>query len=43
MHKRIEAMKLAYADVRRYDADPRTNDVPVAHCSRRTTRGNAPR
>jgi gamma-glutamyltranspeptidase/glutathione hydrolase len=30
MHKRIEAMKLAYADVRRYDADPRTYDVPVA-------------
>ena len=30
MHKRIEAMKLAYADVRRYNADPRTNDVPVA-------------
>jgi gamma-glutamyltranspeptidase/glutathione hydrolase len=30
MHKRIEAMKLAYSDVRRYDADPRTIDVPVA-------------
>ena len=30
MHKRIEAMKLAYADVRRYDADPRTYDTPVA-------------
>ncbi len=30
MHKRIEAMKLAYADVRRYNADPHTNDVPVA-------------
>ncbi len=29
MHKRIEAMKLAYADVRRYNADPRTADVPV--------------
>ena len=29
MHKRIEAMKLAYADVRRYNADPRTYDVPV--------------
>jgi gamma-glutamyltranspeptidase/glutathione hydrolase len=29
-HKRIEAMKLAYADVRRYDADPHTYDVPVA-------------
>ncbi len=30
MHKRIEAMKLAYADIRRYNADPRTYDVPVA-------------
>jgi gamma-glutamyltranspeptidase / glutathione hydrolase len=29
MHKRIEAMKLAYADVRRYNADPRTADIPV--------------
>ncbi len=29
MHKRIEAMKLAYADVRRYDADPRTYNAPV--------------
>ena len=29
MHKRIEAMKLAYADVRRYNADPRTSDIPV--------------
>jgi len=29
MHKRIEAMKLAYADVRRYNADPHTYDVPV--------------
>jgi len=29
MHKRIEAMKLAYADLHRYDADPRTYDVPV--------------
>jgi gamma-glutamyltranspeptidase/glutathione hydrolase len=28
-HKRIEAMKLAYSDVHRYDADPRTFDVPV--------------
>src|SRR6185312_14231448 len=30
MHKRIESMKLAYADVHRYDADPHTYDVPVA-------------
>jgi gamma-glutamyltranspeptidase / glutathione hydrolase len=29
MHKKIEAMKLAYSDLRRYDADPRTVDVPV--------------
>jgi gamma-glutamyltranspeptidase/glutathione hydrolase len=29
IHKRIEAMKLAYADVHRYDADPRTYHVPV--------------
>jgi len=29
MHKRIEAMKLAYADVHRYDADPRTYDSPT--------------
>jgi len=29
MHKRIEAMKLSYADVRRYDADPRAFRVPV--------------
>ncbi len=30
MHKRIEAMKLAYADVRRYNADPRTYTAPLA-------------
>ncbi len=30
MHLRIEAMKLAYSDLRRYDADPRTYDVPVS-------------
>jgi gamma-glutamyltranspeptidase / glutathione hydrolase len=29
MHERIEAMKLAYSDLRRYDADPRTFDVPL--------------
>ncbi len=29
MHKRIEAMKLAYADVRRYTADPHTYNAPV--------------
>lgn len=30
MHRRIEAMKLAYADVYRYNADPRSSRVPVA-------------
>ena len=30
LHTRIEAMKLAYSDLRRYDADPRFSDVPVA-------------
>jgi gamma-glutamyltranspeptidase/glutathione hydrolase len=30
MHKRIEAMKLAYSDLNRYDADPRVSDVPVS-------------
>ena len=30
LHKRIEAMKLAYSDLHRYNADPRSHDVPVA-------------
>jgi gamma-glutamyltranspeptidase/glutathione hydrolase len=30
IHKRIEAMKLAYSDVYRYNADPRMAKVPVA-------------
>jgi gamma-glutamyltranspeptidase/glutathione hydrolase len=30
MHKRIEAMKLAYADVRRHNADPRHYEAPLA-------------
>jgi len=30
MHTRIESMKLAYSDLRRYDADPRSYDVPVS-------------
>jgi gamma-glutamyltranspeptidase/glutathione hydrolase len=29
LHKRIEAMKLAYADVKAYDGDPRFNKIPV--------------
>src|SRR5208337_2931475 len=30
LHKRIEAMKLAYADLAQYNADPRFAKVPVA-------------
>jgi gamma-glutamyltranspeptidase/glutathione hydrolase len=30
IHLRIEAMKLAYSDVHRYVADPRTYDAPIA-------------
>jgi gamma-glutamyltranspeptidase/glutathione hydrolase len=30
LHKKIEAMKLAYADLARYNADPRFAKVPVA-------------
>jgi gamma-glutamyltranspeptidase/glutathione hydrolase len=29
MHRRIEAMKLAYADVYRYNADPRCSRIPL--------------
>jgi len=29
IHERIEAMKLAYSDLKRYDADPRFADVPL--------------
>src|SRR5438045_8771471 len=29
LHKKIEAMKLAYADLYRYNADPRSAKVPV--------------
>ena len=29
LHKRIEAMKLAYADVHRYNGDPRSSRIPV--------------
>lgn len=29
LHKRIEAMKLAYADVKAYDGDPRFSKIPV--------------
>jgi gamma-glutamyltranspeptidase/glutathione hydrolase len=29
LHTRIEAMKLAYADVKAYDGDPRFGDIPV--------------
>ena len=30
LHKRIEAMKLAYADLHRYNGDPRCSRIPVA-------------
>ncbi len=30
MHKRIEAMKLAYADLVRYNGDPHSSDIPTA-------------
>lgn len=30
LHKKIEAMKLAYADLARYNADPRFEKIPVA-------------
>ncbi len=29
MHKRIEAMKLSYSDIRRYSADPRDYQAPI--------------
>ncbi len=29
LHNRMEAMKLAYSDLRKYDADPRFSDIPV--------------
>ena len=29
LHKKIEAMKLAYADLRRYLADPRVSEIPT--------------
>jgi|SRR5579871_625810 len=29
LHTRIEAMKLAYSDLRRYNADPHFSDIPV--------------
>ncbi|MGC2620751.1 MAG: gamma-glutamyltransferase [Acidobacteriaceae bacterium] len=29
LHTRIEAMKLAYADVKKYDGDPRFSQIPV--------------
>ena len=33
LHNRIEAMKLAYTDLYRYNADPRFAKVPVRDCS----------
>ena len=43
LHKRIEAMKLAYSDLYRYNADPRFAKVPVAGLLSKTTPDNAPR
>ena len=44
MHKRIEAMKLAYSDLHRYDADPRfARRAGRRKCSPKSTRENAPR
>ncbi len=36
LHKRIEAMKLAYSDVYRHNADPRVVQVPVAELLSKT-------
>ena len=36
LHTRIEAMKLAYADVTTYDGDPRFNKIPVAQLLSKT-------
>lgn len=42
LHKRIEAMKLAYADLYRYCADPKYHEVPVATLlSKEFARGRA--
>jgi gamma-glutamyltranspeptidase/glutathione hydrolase len=44
LHTRIEAMKLAYADVKAYDGDPRFSKIPVDHLlskSFATTRAKA--
>ncbi len=49
LHTRIETMKLAYADVYRYNADPRSSDVPVdvllskEHARERAARINSAR
>ena len=43
MHRRIEAMKLAYADVYRYNADPRCCRFRSRRCFPSTTRASARR
>ena len=43
MHKRIEAMKLAYADTYRYNADPRSCVVPAALISKEYARERSAR
>jgi gamma-glutamyltranspeptidase/glutathione hydrolase len=43
MHKRIEAMKLSYSDLYRYDADPHFSNVPVQNLlSKEYARKRAP-
>lgn len=41
MHKRIEAMKLAYSDLQRYDADPRFSDIPARRLALERLRAQA--
>ena len=44
MHKRIEAMKLAYSDVYRYNADPRhSRRFRSRSCFRKSMPASAPR
>ena len=43
MHKRIEAMKLAYADAWKYNADPRMTGFRWTGCCRKSTASERPR
>ena len=40
LHTRIEAMKLAYADVKDYNGDPRFSNIPVKQLLSKSTRPN---